>query len=106
MNFRKIIFISLIFLILVISVGSISATGDSNYDSFKNNSDTEAILHGYEEYGIDILKRLRGMFAFVIWDKNKKQLEEENKYYEQKSYYIWGINVKIGARRILSFCTG
>lgn len=41
---------------------------------FKTNSDTEVILHGYEEWGVDILKKLRGMFAFAIWDKNKKQL--------------------------------
>ena len=39
---------------------------------FANNSDTETILHGYEEYGQEITKKLRGMFAFVIWDiKNK-----------------------------------
>jgi asparagine synthase (glutamine-hydrolysing) len=41
---------------------------------FKSRSDTEAILHAYEEWGIDCLKLLRGMFAFAIWDSNLKRL--------------------------------
>lgn len=41
---------------------------------FKTHSDSETILHGYEEYGENILNKLRGMFAFVIWDKEKKQI--------------------------------
>ena len=40
---------------------------------FKSKTDTEVIIHGYEEYGYDVVKKLRGMFSFVIWDiKNKK----------------------------------
>ena len=39
---------------------------------FKTNSDTEVIIHGYEEYKEKIVNKLRGMFAFVIWDKQKK----------------------------------
>ncbi|MGB9695778.1 MAG: asparagine synthase (glutamine-hydrolyzing) [Ignavibacteria bacterium] len=41
---------------------------------FKSYSDTEVILHGYEEYEIDILKKINGMFAFVIYDNHKKKL--------------------------------
>ncbi|MCD7774543.1 MAG: asparagine synthase (glutamine-hydrolyzing) [Clostridiales bacterium] len=41
---------------------------------FYTNTDSEVILHGYEEYGKDLLPRLRGMFAFVIWDKKSKKL--------------------------------
>lgn len=41
---------------------------------FKTHTDSEVVLHGYEEYGPDFLKRLRGMYAFVIWDKVKKEL--------------------------------
>ncbi|MBQ1339121.1 MAG: asparagine synthetase B, partial [Ruminococcus sp.] len=41
---------------------------------FKTNTDTEVLIHGYEEYGEKMLNMLRGMFSFVIWDKNKKEL--------------------------------
>ncbi|MFL6375753.1 MAG: asparagine synthase (glutamine-hydrolyzing), partial [Pyrinomonadaceae bacterium] len=37
-------------------------------------SDTEAVLHLYEEYGVDCLQHLRGMFAFAIWDEVEKTL--------------------------------
>src|SRR5215204_1250715 len=41
---------------------------------FKTNSDTEAIVHAYEEYGPSCVDHLRGMFAFAIWDARKEQL--------------------------------
>jgi len=41
---------------------------------FKSNTDTEVIIYAYEEYGIDFLKKLRGMFAFCIYDSKKKIL--------------------------------
>ncbi|MER3428145.1 MAG: asparagine synthase (glutamine-hydrolyzing) [Pyrinomonas sp.] len=41
---------------------------------FYTNSDTEAIVHAYEQYGTDCPKRLRGMFAFAIWDEKKQEL--------------------------------
>ncbi len=41
---------------------------------FRTKTDTETIIHLYEEYGIECLQHLRGMFAFAIWDKNKRQL--------------------------------
>ncbi|PYV73163.1 MAG: asparagine synthase (glutamine-hydrolyzing) [Acidobacteria bacterium] len=42
--------------------------------AYRTHSDTETIVHLYEEYGRDCVKHLRGMFAFAIWDKNKKVL--------------------------------
>jgi asparagine synthase (glutamine-hydrolysing) len=41
---------------------------------FKTNSDTETIIHLYEEYGEDCVKHLNGMFAFAIWDEKQRKL--------------------------------
>jgi asparagine synthase (glutamine-hydrolysing) len=41
---------------------------------FKTNSDTEIIVHGWEQWGVACLERFRGMFAFVLWDRNKRQV--------------------------------
>src|SRR5688572_6364113 len=41
---------------------------------FKTRSDTETIVHAYEEYRDDCMKDFRGMFAFAIWDKKRKRL--------------------------------
>lgn len=41
---------------------------------FSSRTDSEVILHGYEEFGIGILEKLRGMFAFAIWDERNKSL--------------------------------
>lgn len=54
---------------------------------FNNNADTEVLIHGYEEYGEDLLKRLRGMFAFVIWDSKKKKLFGARDFFGIKPFY-------------------
>jgi asparagine synthase (glutamine-hydrolysing) len=41
---------------------------------FKSRSDTEVILHAYEEWGVECLSHFRGMFAFAIWDSNLQRL--------------------------------
>ena len=41
---------------------------------FYTSTDTEVLIHGYEEWGHDLPKKLRGMYAFAIWDKKKKEL--------------------------------
>ena len=42
--------------------------------SFKSKSDTEVILHAYEEWGVECLNHFRGMFAFAIWDSKLQRL--------------------------------
>ena len=41
---------------------------------FETESDTEVVLHGYEKWGHDLPKKLRGMFAYAIYDKNKGEI--------------------------------
>src|SRR5262245_16538199 len=41
---------------------------------FRSESDTEVIVQGYEQWGEGIVERLRGMFAFAIWDANRQRL--------------------------------
>jgi asparagine synthase (glutamine-hydrolysing) len=41
---------------------------------FATRSDTEVIVHAYEEYGVQCVERLRGMFALAIWDQRRRQL--------------------------------
>jgi asparagine synthase (glutamine-hydrolysing) len=47
---------------------------ESRGHRFQSRSDTETIIHGYEEWGIDVLQRLRGMFAFALFDRKKNKL--------------------------------
>lgn len=62
---------------------------------FKNDSDTEVLLHAYEEYGEDMLNQLRGMFAFVIWDSKKELLFGARDFFGIKPFYYTIINDNI-----------
>lgn len=54
---------------------------------FTTNTDSEVLLHGYEEYGEKLLDKLRGMFAFVIWDKVTKELFGARDFFGIKPMY-------------------
>ncbi len=70
--------------------------------AFLTNCDTEVILHGYMEWGAGVVKRLRGMFAFVIWDREKKELFGARDpfgikpmyYAEMGDFFFFGSEVK------------
>lgn len=54
---------------------------------FKNNADTEVLIHAYEEYGQDMLQKLRGMFAFVIWDSKNETIFGARDFFGIKPFY-------------------
>lgn len=56
--------------------------------TFKTHSDSEVIIYGYVEYGVEFVKQLRGMFAFCIWDKkNDLQLIARDGFGIKPLYY-------------------
>ncbi len=70
--------------------------------TFKTETDSEVLLHGYEEWGKDLLMRLRGMFAFVIWDKRERKLFGARDifgikpffYYLNEGNFLFGSEIK------------
>ena len=57
---------------------------------YSSRSDTETILHAYEQYGPSSLQRLRGMFAFAIWNKNSRKLFcARDRLGKKPFYYFW-----------------
>ncbi len=70
--------------------------------TFSSAADTEVILHGYEEWGEAIVPKLRGMFAFAIWDSNRKRLFAARDrlgikpfhYYESPYGLVFGSEIK------------
>jgi asparagine synthase (glutamine-hydrolysing) len=56
---------------------------------FRSQTDTEVIVHLYEEFGVGCIEKLRGMFAFGIWDENLKQLLLARDRVGIKPLYYW-----------------
>lgn len=55
--------------------------------TFRTNTDSEVLLHGYAAYGKDLLSKLRGMFSFVIWNKTDKSLFGARDFFGIKPLY-------------------
>ena len=61
----------------------------ANGHRFSSQSDTEVIVHLYEEHGFSCVKYLRGMFAFVLYDESKELLFGAIDRMGQKPLYYW-----------------
>lgn len=59
---------------------------------FRTHCDTEVLVHGYEEYGPDMLQKFRGMFSFVIYDKKKNKLFGARDFFGIKPFYYYENN--------------
>ena len=57
--------------------------------SFRTRSDTEIIVHAYEEWGFEALARLNGMFGLALWDQRKRRLLLARDPFGIKPLYIW-----------------
>jgi asparagine synthase (glutamine-hydrolysing) len=70
---------------------------------YATQSDTETIIHAYEEYGRDCVRHLRGMFAFAIWDTRKRRLFLARDrlgikplyYRENRDSFFFGSEIKV-----------
>lgn len=68
---------------------------------YKSRSDTETILHAYEQYGDDCVARFRGMFAFAIWDQAHKTLFcARDRLGIKPFYYFWNGRLFVFASEI------
>ncbi len=55
---------------------------------FSSHSDGETIIHLYEDYGLDCVQHLRGMFAFALWDIKRKRLVISRDRMGEKPLYL------------------
>jgi asparagine synthase (glutamine-hydrolysing) len=59
---------------------------------FYTHTDSEVLVHAYEEYGKDMLEKLRGMFSFIIWDSKEKKIFGARDFFGIKPMYYANIN--------------
>jgi asparagine synthase (glutamine-hydrolysing) len=71
---------------------------------FKSKTDTEVIIHSFEEWGTDCFKKFNGMFALAIWDKkNQNLILARDRYGIKPLYYWYNKNVFLFASEIKAF---
>jgi asparagine synthase (glutamine-hydrolysing) len=56
---------------------------------WRTNSDSEVVVHAYEEYGTDCVRHLNGIFAFVVWDDRRRRLIAARDAFGVKPLYWW-----------------
>lgn len=69
---------------------------------FRSQTDTEVVIHGYEEWGLDCVDHFRGMFAFGVWDSREKRLLLARDpfgikplyYYQDPEHFIFASELK------------
>jgi asparagine synthase (glutamine-hydrolysing) len=82
---------------------SLRQTLEQSGHTFTSKADTEVLVHGYEEWGVDLLKRLNGQFAFCIFDKRKNIFFVARDrlgikplyYYHHQKKFIFGSELKV-----------
>jgi len=84
--------------------------------SFRSRTDTEVLIHAYEEYGLQFVQKLRGMFAFALYDAGKRKLilardpmgKKPLYYYKDDNKFIFASEIKAilasGIDRQIDFC--